>query len=157
MDVRLDASELDKFAAKLKTAPDVIAEAKRKAFAEAAPMMKRAVDTAIGGSGKVQSWQQDRVGSKGGYAAVSPKPKTYTEVNGKGKRYAVGQVTNAIDSGHRFRPPSGRDRYYRPRILSGRQRVEGRHFYKRAQAQIPQIAERALGTLEDALQAHFKD
>lgn len=50
----------------------------------------------IGGTGKVQGWQENYVGSRGGYAAVRPRP-------GKHGKYAVGYVTNAIENGHRTR------------------------------------------------------
>ena len=152
---RLTVDGLKELTEKLDSAPKAISEAKRQLFEDAAPLMKRAVDTAVGGVGKVQSWQQARVGSKGGYAAVSPKAKTFTEINGKGKRYAVGYVTNSIDSGHKFPPPSGKAGY-RPRIRSCRMRVEGRHFYRRARQELPQIAEQAAKRLTDALREHFR-
>lgn len=54
----------------------------------------------IGGTGKVQSWQESVVGSKGGYAAVRAKAKTNYQSSDKGKSFAVGRVTNAIEYGH---------------------------------------------------------
>lgn len=153
---QIDASALAKLRKKLDRAPNVIEEARREAMESAAPLMKSAVDRAIGGTGKVQSWQGQFVGSKGGYAAVRPLAKTFTEVNGKGKRYAVGQVTNAINSGHRFPSPSGKDQSYRPRIRSARQNVPGKRFYQQAQESLPQIAEQVLGKMETALHEHFE-
>ena len=155
-EIQLKADGFDSLTRKLEKSPKVIAEAKRQAFAEAAPQMKRIVDVAIGGTGKVQSWQEQYVGSAGGYAAVRPLAKTFTEVNGKGKRYAVGHVTNAVNSGHNFPTPSGKNARYRPRIRSGRQKVAGRYFYQMAQDQVPQIAEKVLRRVEETLQEHFE-
>lgn len=157
IEVSIDQKDLDRLVETLAKSPQIIQQAKRQAFEEAAPKLKQAVDTAIGGSGKVQSWQAQYVGSKGGYAAVRPKGKTFTEVNGRGKRYAVGQVTNAIDSGHRFPSPSGKDKHYRPRIESGRQSVPGKAFYQSAEAQLPAIAQAAAEQVVAALMKHLEE
>lgn len=149
----LDATQLDALIAKLERSPEVILQAKRQAFETAAPKLKQTVDTEIGGTGKVRSWQATYVGSGGGYAAVRPKAKTYTETK---KRYAVGYVTNAINSGHRFPTPTGKNKRYRARINSGRQKVAGRHFYEAAQAQVPQIAQEAAQQVVSALMVHLE-
>lgn len=157
IEASIDAKDLDRLVEKLAKSPKIIQEAKRQAFEEAAPRLKQAVDTAIGGTGKVQSWQGQYVGSKGGYAAVRPKAKTFTKVNGRGKRYAVGLVTNAINSGHRFPSPSGKDKRYRPRIRSGRQSVPGRQFYQQAELQVPEIAQAAAQKVVDTLREHLEE
>lgn len=157
IEASIDSRDIDRLVEKLTKSLNIIREAKRKAFEEAAPQLKQAVDTAIGGTGKVRSWQAQYVGSKGGFAAVRPKAKTFTEINGRGKRYAVGAVTNAIDSGHRFPAPSGRDKHYRPRIKSGRQSVAGRQFYQQAEAQVPEIAQLAAQKVVDALVEHLEE
>lgn len=157
IEASIDSRDLERLMDKLAKSPEILREAKRKAFEEAAPQLKQAVDTTIGGSGKVQSWQDMHVGSKGGYAAVRPKAKTYTEVNGRGKRYAVGQVTNAINSGHKFPTPTGKNPRYRPRIESGRQRVLGLQFYQKAQEQVPEIAQAAAESVVAALIKHLEE
>lgn len=156
IEAKINAADLERLIKKLEQAPGIIREAKRQAFAEAAPKLKGLVDTAIGGHGKVQRWQGQYVGSGGGYAAVRPLAETFTEVNGRGKRYAVGHVTNAIDSGHRFPSPSGRPGY-RPRIASGRQRVPGRAFYAIAQDHTPQIAQETAEQVVQRLIEHLED
>lgn len=157
IETSIDARDLDRLVEKLSKSPEIIREAKRKAFEEAAPQLKQAVTVAIGGTGKVQSWQEQYVGSRGGYAAVRPKAKTFTEQNGRGKRYAVGYVTNAINSGHAFPSTSGRNNRYRPRIKSGRQNVPGRGFYQAAEARVPEIAQAAAQKVVDALIAHLEE
>lgn len=157
MEVKIDAEALAKFEKKLRGSSKVMAEAKRRAFRDAAPKLKQAVDSAIGGSGKVASWQADDVGSLGGYAAVRPKAKTFTPVNRRGKRYAVGHVTNAIDQGHKFPTPSGKDPNYRPRIESTHMKVPGRQFYKAAEAEVPEIAKAAAQQVVDELREHFEE
>lgn len=157
IEANIRSEDLDKLLKKLEGSPDIIRNAKRQAFEEAAPKLKRAVDSAIGGTGKVQRWQGQFVGSKGGFAAVRPLAKTFTEPNGRGKRYAVGAVTNAINSGHKFPSPSGKDKRYRPRIRSGRQSVPGRKFYQQAEAQVPAIAQAAAQQVVAALKDHLEE
>ncbi|WP_370781969.1 hypothetical protein [Eubacterium ventriosum] len=92
-------------------------------------MLKREVDSSISGSlndnnGLVKSWQEARAGSGGGYAAISAKRNTFH--NG----YAVGYITNALENGHRIRPPRRQSKYYRSRVKQAR--VEGRSFYQKS-------------------------
>lgn len=151
MEVKVDSSALTALTERLELAPKVMKEAKRQAFEAAAPKLKAAVQAEIGGTGKVKSWQEGYVGSKGGYAAARPKAETWTERTKKtGKRYAVGYVTNAINSGHRFPSPSGR-KGYRPDIRSGAMRVRGREFYQRAQAKAEDVAREAAKQILNAL------
>lgn len=154
-EIQIDKSELERLISKLDAAPEVLREVKRRAIAAAAPKLKQAVDAQIGGTGKVRSWQGQFVGSKGGYAAVRPKAKTYTDPTKRGKRYAVGYVTNAINSGHRFPTPSGKVKRYKPRIKSGRMNVPGRQFYEAAEAQLSQVTQEAGEQIVQALMNHL--
>lgn len=155
-EIKLDQNELDRLVEKLEQAPDILKDAKRQAFEMAAPKMKAALDSEIGGTGKVQRWQGQYVGSKGGYAAVRPLKDTYTEATKKkSNRYAVGYVTNAINSGHRFPAPSGRPGY-KPRIYSGRQNVAGKQFYEAAEAKLPEIAQAAAEQVVNTLVEHLE-
>lgn len=146
--------EIDRLCEKLKRSPEVFQQARRECFEAAAREAERIVDRQIGGSGKVRSWQEATVGSRGGYARVAPKKDTWTEyTKKKGNRYAVGAVTNAIVSGHRFPSPSGR-RYYKPRIRSGGMKVPGRPFYDQAGPQIQDLARR---TAERVVERYLKE
>lgn len=146
--LEMDTSELKKLVEKINAAPETLREAKRKAFQQAAPQIKQALDAQIGGTGKVQSWQAAFVGSKGGYAAVRPKAKTFAE-NSKGgpTKYAVGYVTNAIENGHRF-PRSGKTR------SSGI--VFGRYYYQKTQRYAEKIAQQSVEQIVEALQQHLE-
>lgn len=152
---QIDCHELEQLIQRMDLAPEVIQEAKYKAFSDAAPKLKALLDREIGGSGKVRSWQAQYIGSKGGYAAVRPRANTYTETNGRGKRYAVGYVTNAINSGHKFPSPSGKQGY-RPRIMSSRQTVQGKQFYQNAAAKVFNIAQAAVSQVVSALIEHLE-
>lgn len=152
----MDTSALSKLAERLERAPQVLAEAKLQTFEDAAPRLKAAVDAEIGGAGKVRSWQGAFVGSKGGYAAARPKKKLYIETLGKQKgfragpkKYAVGYVTEAINSGHR--PPRNKFGYY-----ASAKRTSGRQFYQRAQAQAEQVAREAGEQIAQALIEHLE-
>ena len=156
IEASIDAKALDQLAAKLERSPHILREAKRKAFEAAAPKLKSELDHEIGGSGKVRNWQAAYVGSKGGYAAVRPKAKTYAEDSkGRTTRYQVGAVTNAINSGHRFPTPSGKKRY-RARIKIATQRVPGKHFYEAAQGNVPQIAQETAEQVAQTLIHHLE-
>lgn len=77
----------------------------------------------------VQSWQDDgRVGSKGGYAAISPRAKTFKQQGTK--QYAVGYLTNTLTNGGRTRFPSWRNARYVPRLKYGQ--IRKRPFYVNA-------------------------
>lgn len=154
-EVQIDHSELDRLVEKLAKSPQVLREAKRQAMEAAAPKLKQALDAQIGGSGKVRSWQETYVGPKGGYAAVRPKAKTYAEIKGKQtgfrappKKYAVGYITNAVNSGHRF----PRDKLgYRGSVGT----VPGREFYQQAQAQAGSVAQEAAAQIVQTLTEHL--
>ena len=158
VEMQLDASELDELVERLDKSPEVIREARRKAMEQAAPKLQQQVRTEIGGSGKVQRWQNSFVGSRGGYAAARPKAKTFAQDNrGKVTRYQVGAVTNAINFGHRYPGQSVRGKGRRKtadRFTSGR--VAGRYFYEAAQAKAPQVAQEAVQQVADALKSHLE-
>lgn len=146
--IRVNADELKGLIDKLDAAPEVIRDAKRKAFEQAAPQIKQALDEQIGGTGKVRRWQGAYVGGKGGYAAVRPKAKTYAEDSrGYPTRYAVGYVTNAINSGHRF-PRRGKTK------SSGL--VFGKYFYQNTQRYAEQIAQKAVDQAAETLRQHLE-
>lgn len=155
MEVSVSASAISDLIKRLEKSPKVIQEAKRQAFQTAAPKLKALVQAEIGGSGKVQRWQEGYVGSKGGYAAARPLADTFIETKGKQKgfragpkKYAVGYVTNAINSGHR----APRDKWgYRTssRVVAGKQ------FYQRAQARSGQVAQEAANQIVQALTDHL--
>lgn len=155
LEAEIDRSELERLVEKLERSPKVLAQAKRQAMETAAPKLLSAARSEIGGSGKVQRWQEAYTGSKGGYAAVRPKKKTYVEIKGKQKdlrappkKYAVGYITNAINSGHRF----PRDKLgYRSRTGS----VPGKQFYQRAQDQAETVAREAAEQIVQTLTDHL--
>lgn len=108
---------------------EILADRFDKSVAEFPAIRRSALETAgrqllpvvqgrIGGRGKVQTWQELHMGSRGGYAAVRPKAKTFVQTKRTGKQYAVGAVTSAIEHGHKTR--------------SGGGRVPGKHFYQSA-------------------------
>lgn len=161
LEVNIDASEVTRLAKLLEQSPAVIEAAKKDAIAAAAPKMKAIVDQAIGGSGKVRSWQGQYVGSKGLYAAVRPRKETYVTTKGKyparggPKKYAVGYVTNAVNSGHKFPVPSGENQRYRPRIRSGQMRVPGKNFYQNAAERLGQVTQEAAESISHAIISHL--
>lgn len=156
MDVKCDFSALADLTRRLEQAPQVIREAKRQAFEDAAPKLKAAVDQEIGGSGRVRGWQGAYVGSKGGYAAARPRSDLSIATKGKQrgfragpKEYPVGYITNAINSGHR----TPRDTWgYRRRAKT----IAGEHFYQRAQTRAEQTAQEAAGQIVQALTEHLE-
>jgi len=101
----------DRFDKSAEMFPEIRREALEKAGRELLPALRGR----IGGHGKVQNWQDVYMGSRGGYAAVRPKAKTFAETKREGRQYAVGAVTTAIEHGHKTRGGAGR--------------VPGKHFY----------------------------
>lgn len=150
MEVRIDTSELKELSQRLDAAPEVIRAAKQEALELAGTKLKQAVDRSVGGTGKVASWQDSYIGSGGGYAAVRPKRETWTEVNDKGKRYAVGHVTTAIEFGHAAPGKGGRGKdVYKT--------VAGKGFYKKAESAVPEIADEAIRAVVQELKDHLEE
>lgn len=153
-ELQIDKSELEHLIGKLDGTPEVIRDAKRRAFEAAVPKLKAAVDSKIGGTGKVQGWQWGVVGSKGGYAAVRPKAKTFTDpTKREGNAYAVGYVTNAINSGHKFPRHNSRRK---ANIKSGKTNVPGKFFYEAAEDQASQVAQEAANEVLQAVKQHLE-
>lgn len=108
-----------------------IPEERRALFERLKPQMEAAVRETIGGSGKVASWQEGSVGTKGGYAAVRPKAKTFY------KGDAVGYVTNAITSGHKK--------------AGGKGWVPGKRYYESSIPHVKNVLNQEIRTLEKRL------
>lgn len=132
--------ELEAFAGKLDDLLPELRETRRAALETAGEQMLNAVRSRIGGSGRMQSWQEKYIGSGGGYAAVRALSGVYDE-NG----YAVGYATNALESGHRQQP--GR---YIPAIQRKltRDLVPGRFMYARSAGDVDRAAQWAAEEIE---------
>lgn len=138
----VDKRALEALAKKLELAPEVLREQKRQAFELVSGELLTAVQTRIGGTGKVAGWQERFVGSKGGWAAVRPKADELTPPGKRsGKQYPVGYVTNAVNSGHRT-PRGGR--------------VTGRWFYQKTQAQAEALARKTMERIVQGLVDHLE-
>lgn len=125
----IELEGLKKLDEDLKTLLEEFPEARKKLHERLAKIAKEDVDRQINTSGindsigKVKGWQESHVGSGGGYAAVRPE-------KGKTGPNSPGAITNYLESGHRIRGPSGKSKYYRPRIK--KPYVDGYHFYQSA-------------------------
>lgn len=99
--------------------------------------------------GRVARWQEMRMGSKGGYVAVSPSPDETVQVTRSGEKTTSKDVTRYLEKGHGIPTPSGRTRRYVPRIASRRTYVPGHLFYSWAKQDAGKIAlEKASRLLE---------
>lgn len=102
--------------------------------------------------GRVRRWQELRLGSRGGYAAISPRGNLVAAGSGQ---LTDRDVTRYLEHGHRVRLPSGRSKRYDPHIRSGRLYVPGRLFYSWTKLDAGKIAveaaDKALREASDAL------
>lgn len=107
----------------------------------------------VGGTGKVQSWQETHVGSRKGYVAVRPA---------KGKTddgYRYGYVTTKIDLGHKTRGAAARIRDYAKthkseqikEMAGGLTHINGKYFYFDAALEAPRIAAKAADRIIDRM------
>lgn len=138
MPVQLDMRDLDRLDQDLAAAVRQTPELKREALTELGQQLLVQVRTRIGGTGKVQRWQHVHLGSGGGYVAVHPAER---EKDAYGR--AVGAVTNAIESGHKIRPPGGKAKRYTQRIHKAQ--VPARRMY--AQVNPETAVDQAASTL----------
>ena len=110
----VERREMDAFARYWDSLYEAVPEARRKAAETMGESVKRDLDAQIGkadlesdAKGTVRSWQQIRIGSLGGYAAVSPKAYKWSHQHGKGKpkfwkqmRVSTRMVTKWLERGH---------------------------------------------------------
>ena len=161
-EIEIDKRDLERLINTLDASPNVLREARRKAFELSAPKLRSLLDQGFvqaglhERTGTVLSWQEQYVGTGGGYAAVRPRAKTFTNTNGRGKRYAAGQVTNAIESGHKFPTPGGASRRYKPRIRSSALKVRPYAFYNAAMVNVPALARETADQILQALIDHVE-
>ena len=137
--------ELEVIAEQLLQSGDALREARAEAMSAAGDALLTSVRGRIGGSGKVQSWQQKHMGSHGGYTAVRARAKA------EHRGYALGYITNAIESGHKTRT-GGKRRRGRP----ARDRVAGKHMYRDTKGDAERIARSAAREIEAAVERSLK-
>lgn len=139
----VDLSGLEELDDALSSILDEMPEMRRELHEQISEILKSEVDIQIANSGlndtsgKIKGWQESRVGSRGGYAAVRASDSS------TGKN-SPGAVTNYLENGHAIRGPSGRIKNYRPRIK--KPYVDGYHFYQAARAN---VESRAIALAED--------
>lgn len=111
--------------------------------------------------GRVARWQEMRMGSKGGYVAVSPSTDEIVQVVRRGifkrEKTTSADVTLYLERGHGIRPPSGRAKRYVSRVESHRTYVPGRMFYSWAKQDAGKIALEEANRAMDQLTDIFAD
>lgn len=125
---------LDKLDSALKKILDEAPAARRELHERIAARVQSEVAAQVDASGihddggKIKGWQEGRVGSGGGYAAVSA-------VSNESGPSSPGAITYYLNSGHKIRPP-GKTRRSRVKVAY----VNGRHFYQAASERAEAIA-----------------
>lgn len=149
--ITVTADDWKRQSERFRAAAEAFSQIRREELESVGARLKTGLDARIGGSGKVQGWQEQAMGSLGGWVSVRPRAKTVT---GKHVTYPVGYVTNAITGGHRIRRPSGRAERYRPRIRTAY--VAGLGFYEalepQSEALLRQAADRVAARLDQLLE-----
>lgn len=153
MEISFDDVEkvTERFSAVLQAFPD----GRRQAAEQIAAALLGNVRGHIGGAGKVKSWQESSVGSKGGYAAVRPASGSAEDDRGRPTRHSKGYVTGAIDRGHRTRGPTGKSKRYRYRGHMAS--VPGKEFYDEAGAETDAVAWAAAEALVERLARQMEE
>jgi hypothetical protein len=127
----IDLSQISELDRVLENILNIVPEKRREMHEKIAEAIKEEVDTQIAqsglndSSGRVKDWQQQKVGSGGGYAAVRASDKAIGD-------NSPGAITNYLENGHKIREPSGKSPNYRPRIK--KPYVDGFRFYGKARA-----------------------
>ena len=140
----INLNGIEKISEKFNELLEKFPEMRRKYHEEVAKETQNLVKGGFG-NGKVASWQEKHVGSRGGYAAVRPKANTFYA------NYAAGQITNAIDSGHRTRPAS--QKRHRPRANY----VSGKHVYIDKEVTARIMAERKAAEMVREIESRFRN
>lgn len=77
--------------------------------------------------GRVRRWQAVRIGSGGGYVAISPINDTVRVSRSTSNGYTAKDITRYLERGHKIRSPSGRWKRYVPRV-NKRLDSNGKHY-----------------------------
>lgn len=145
MGTSIEIRGLDEVDARLQKAAEAFPEIRRQVFDQAQFELRDIVFTAIDASGlndagwKIKSWQDNAVGSLGGYAAVRASKASSGDDNGPGA------ITNYLENGHRVRRP-GKSKP-RAKML----RVPGYGFYAASRSKLPAIADRIAESIAEKL------
>lgn len=155
---RLDKSRLQRFSQYWDDLFKVVPEARRQA-AEAMgdavlAELNRQISVSIHDSnGHIQDLQGVRIGSHGGYAAVSPRKGTVEDRTNRGQPVTAKQLTSWLDRGHATRRPAGKTwtfRKMRGQSIT-KNYVHGGRFYSEAQSKATEIAIRAADKVLSAI------
>lgn len=145
--------QIDKMDSLIKEMPELRREAHERIAQRLEAEIRSEIARSAGTStGKMAEWQEGVVGSGGGYAAVRAKSKTYEETK-KGKKYAVGYITNAYASGHAIRRPQG-GKHYRSEIKKSY--VLGSKVYEKVRPKADRIALEELNNFADEVEKRLK-
>lgn len=144
----LDRKAVQKFHSYWEDLMEEFPEARATAVKAMGEAVKRDLDAQIGtadleedAKGTVQSWQEVRLGSRGGYAAVAPQKGIIPASAGrqhtwKGAAVTKKQVTRFLERGHGVRKPApGSSRKWNRvgrsglNTVTGLRYVKGRMFY----------------------------
>ena len=171
--VRMERQAMDRFARYWEQLFQVVPEPRRKGVEAMGEAVQKelnaqieAADLEADAKGTVKSWQKVRIGSGGGYAAVSPgaalavprrgRPHTYL-----GAQVSQKQVTRWLEKGHGT-PSTGSRRWsyvrttkswHRVAERQGEGYVKGRLFYSRTKSkaweEARKAADKVLSTIAD--------
>lgn len=106
--------------------------------------------------GRVRRWQQEKVGSGGGYVKVSPENEDI-RISAGGNKTTSRKVTGLLEHGHGVRKPSGRNKRYVPRIRGNGRYVRGFQFYSWAAMDAEKHAMTAGGRILSRLEVLLED
>ena len=160
---RMDRARLERFNRFWEELLQAVPDARRQAVEEAGAAVQRelnaqigAAELADGAKGTVRTWQELRVGSKGGYAALSPGKRDGPSPGGGNAAYLEGKArvqksrSPVAGAGHGTRrPAAGSSRSWNQAGRAGVTRasaagyVKGRQFYSWTKAKALELALKA--------------
>jgi hypothetical protein len=155
--VGLDITSWENFWSRWAEVLAQIPDAKQRMLADIGDQLtesvrRKIVESGVNDSfGRVQSWQQPRVGTRLGYVAVAP---TRDGAIAGSSSAPAGAITNYLETGHSIREPSGRSRRYQPRIQVPR--VRAYRFYQAEQPDADRIGRSAAEAFLQKLEASLK-
>lgn len=128
----MQSIELERFANNVERVLREKPSLRRELYSKLSKIAKTTVDGQISAMindsrGRVRSWQEEKVGSGGGYARVKA-------VGGKSGKDSPGAITNYLVSGHKVRPSKAVWKKGKYRSRAKMTFVAGRPFYESAAA-----------------------
>lgn len=159
MEARIDTGEMKELIKKCEGFSEMFTVVRRSCVEAAGRSLKLELDNNIGSSGRVAKWQELKYGSRGGYVSIRPANGKAENYLGKVTPYAIGHVTNSINSGHKTKGYRGKfNSIDKGKYKKGAEKVPGKYFYELTKTmKLDKAVKEALEQISDTMVRYLEE